>query len=52
MTTYRIMVRGEDGTEFCYADRLKDDEELPKQFDNAVDDYPCAMIFLEREETH
>ena len=43
---YRVMVIGEDHTEFCYKDEISD-EELPGVIKEAEEDYPCGTVYEE-----
>jgi len=46
---YRIMVRGEDNTEFCYINSITEDM-VDRKMMSCKEDYPCAMrIWLEDE---
>ena len=43
---YRIMVIGEDHTEFCYETNLQE-EELSDELTEAEEDYPCGYVYVE-----
>ena len=46
---YRVMVVGEDHTEFCYSDDLTDFQ-IDDEVKDAEADYPCGKVFVEQEE--
>ena len=45
---YRIMVEGEDHMVFCFENNIEEDV-IAVHFDNAVEEFPCAKVFIEDE---
>lgn len=48
MNRYRVMVRGEDGTEFCYTDDISWVENADDEAKEAEEDYPCGNVWIEQ----
>ena len=46
---YRVMVIGEDHTEFCYSDDLTWSE-INDEIIDAEADYPCGQVYIEDDE--
>jgi len=43
---YRVMVIGEDHTEFCYEDDIFE-EDIKDVLDEANENYPCGLVYVE-----
>ena len=45
---YRVMVIGEDHTQFCYSDDLAGFD-VEQEVKDAEEDYPCGQVYIEEE---
>lgn len=45
---FRIMVRGEDGVEFCYRNKVCM-RDVNYYMEEAQEEFPCGDIFIERD---